>query len=77
MAKVYGFYHKNKIITHWSQVPIVMDLAMVSLILDMSNEHIRRMCVKGVIPAHKIGSEWRINKQDLMNYLGVHNDSIG
>ncbi|MBR1433044.1 MAG: helix-turn-helix domain-containing protein [Ruminiclostridium sp.] len=77
MAKVYGFYHKNKLITSWSQVPVVMDLPMVCVILDVSPEQGRRLCAKGDIKAVKVGGVWRINKCDLMDYLKVDKDSIG
>ncbi len=56
--------------TEWRQVPVLMDSRWATVILGKSPEVVRRDMASGKIPAHKIGGEWRIRKDELMAYLG-------
>ena len=58
-------------ITDWDDVPVVMDLTMVSRIIGMTTRTLKSYCAKGTIPAAKVGGEWRVNKRDLMRHLGL------
>lgn len=50
----------------WDSLPDVLTIRDASAILHMSNESIRLACVKGDIPAVKIGgTTWRISKAKL------------
>ena len=65
---------KPKYFTSWEDVPIVLDISTVAIILGMPYETVRKYVVKGVIPASKIGSLWRITKDSLMTYLDVQRE---
>ena len=60
---------KSRPITNWDQVPIIMDIPMVARILGYHPERIRQLIKLNKIPAYKIGQSWRIEKQDLIDYL--------
>lgn len=65
-------YNKRTYVTDWNKVPIIFDIAYAANLLGMTYEYARRMCVKGIIPAHKISANsWRINKSEFMKYLGL------
>lgn len=50
----------------WDSLPDVLTIRDTAAILHMSNESIRLACVKGDIPAVKIGgTTWRISKTKL------------
>ena len=50
----------------WEFLPDVLTIGDAATILNMSNESIRLACVKGDIPAVKIGgTTWRIGKAKL------------
>ena len=49
----------------WEFLPDVLTIGDAATILHMSNESIRLACVKGDIPAVKIGKLWRISKAKL------------
>ena len=50
----------------WDSLPDVLTIRDAAAILHMSNESIRLACVKGDIPAVKIGgTTWRISKAKL------------
>lgn len=61
----------KKVFTSWDDIPIVFDLPYVAVILGVCPETARRLVQKGTIKAIKVENQWRINKQDLMCYLGV------
>lgn len=62
---------QNRAITNWSQVKLMLRLDEVAFILDVSDEHVRRLCVSGKLPATKIGGVWRVEKGKLQEYLGL------
>ena len=65
-------YNKRTLIYDWSHVPIIMDVAYVANLLGLTYEYTRRMCKRGEIPAYKVGEQsWRINKSDLMKFVGL------
>ena len=64
-------YNKRTLIYDWSHVPIIMDVAYVANLLGITYECARRMCKSGQLPAHKVGEAWRINKSELMKFVGL------
>lgn len=60
-------------VTNWDTVPVLMDTIMVSDILGLNDDTIRRKIRKGEIPAANLGTEkmpeYRIAKEDLREYL--------
>lgn len=55
----------------WSEVPVVVDVAMVCILLQLSEARVKQLCAKGELKATKTGKMWRINKRDLMEYVGA------
>ena len=70
-------YRNKKYVTDWSQVPVLFDVAYAANLLGFTYDHTRRLCVAGIIPAHKVGrNSWRINKSEFMEYLGIAKNSL-
>lgn len=55
----------------WDQVPIIVDLPYVAVVLGANPEVVRRYLASGTLKGFKVGREWRINKRDLMEFVGV------
>lgn len=55
----------------WGKVPVLVDVPLACAILGVSESGIKRLCASGEIPARKVGRMWRINRADLMHYLGA------
>lgn len=60
---------RERPITNWEDVPVIMDVPFVARLLGFTPDKISRKCAKGEIPAHKIFSKWRINKDELIEYI--------
>ena len=56
---------------NWNQVPVVINLPFVAVILKANPEVVRRYLASGKLKGFKVGKEWRINKSDLMDFVGV------
>ena len=54
----------------WDEVPAILTLEQVGVLLDFNEESTRRYCMNGDLPAVKIGKQWRIDKQKLMEMFG-------
>ncbi|MBR4544300.1 MAG: helix-turn-helix domain-containing protein [Lachnospiraceae bacterium] len=54
----------------WDDIPVLIDCKLAAAILGVSPETVRLACVKGELPAFKIGDTWRINKNRFMAYCG-------
>lgn len=61
---------KNKNITSWDEVPVIMDIPYAARLLGFTTDVLSRKCQKGEIPAHKIFNKWRIRKDELMQFIG-------
>ncbi len=62
---------KLNIYTNWQQVPLILTLTQVTYLLNVSREQARKLLAAGIIPAKKVGAEWRVEKSSLLEYLGV------
>lgn len=62
---------KQEPVVGWGQVPIVIDLPYVAVVLGANPEVIRRYLASGKLKGFKVGREWRINKSDLMEFVGA------
>lgn len=60
---------KRREITRWDDVPIVMDLVMAGLILGLTPDRLRLLSRQGEFPATKVGVEWRVEKDELIEYM--------
>lgn len=63
----------KKIPTSWDDVPLVLDIPYIAFMLGLSNERVRQLLANGSIKGIKIDKIWRINKADLMLFLGANN----
>ena len=50
---------------HWNDLPDVLTVRDAAIILHMCETSVRQACVKGKLPAVKIGKLWRISKAKL------------
>lgn len=62
---------KKKTIYNWEEVPVVINLPFVAIILKANPEVVRRYLASGKLKGFKVGKEWRVNKSDLMEFVGV------
>lgn len=62
---------KKEPVVGWEQVPVVVDLPYVAVVLGANPEVIRKYLASGTLKGFKVGREWRINKCDLMEFVGV------
>lgn len=68
---------KRKYVTDWSQVPVVVDVAYVSVLLGLHPRTVEIYLKKGKLKGKKAGRVWRIPKESLEEYVGRNNhDSI-
>lgn len=49
--------------TNWNSVPVLLSPEQAAVLLQMTPEHIRRMCRLGQIPAIHVGKIWRIDRE--------------
>jgi excisionase family DNA binding protein len=66
---------KKKTVYNWDQVPVVINLPFVAVILKANPEVVRRYLASGKLKGFKVGKEWRINKSDLMDFVGVKEET--
>lgn len=62
--------NRIRLITNWEEVPVLVDVPYLVRILGCSEVTVRRLLTSGEIPARKVGANWRIRKEALMEYLG-------
>lgn len=62
---------RSEPVSGWEQVPVIVDLPYVAVILGANPEVVRRYLASGKLKGFKVGREWRINKADLMEFVGV------
>lgn len=70
---------KRKYVTDWSQVPVVVDVAYVSVLLGLHPRTIEKQLKNGELKGFKAGKVWRIRKEALAEYMGYdvnHNREV-
>jgi len=60
----------KKDVFNWAEVPVVINLPYVAVILKANPEVVRRYLATGKLKGFKVGKEWRVNKSDLMAFVG-------
>jgi hypothetical protein len=58
-----------KPITDWDSVPLIFDLPLASRIVGFTPEYLKKMAQRGDFPAFKVGCQWRVGKNALINYV--------
>lgn len=49
---------------NWDEVPLIMGIQELSQLTGYNQNTLKLYCAKGMLPAYKLGKEWRINKED-------------
>lgn len=60
----------TKNIYSWNDVPALMTTNEAALLLKMPEDTVRQYCQAEQLPARRIGKQWRIDKQKLMEQFG-------
>lgn len=55
---------KRPQIYNWEQLPILLTTAQVAELYDLSLVSVKNMIYNGVLPATKVGTRWRILRDD-------------
>ena len=53
---------------NWDEVPLILSIEELSRLTGYNRNTLKLYCAKGLLPAYKLGKEWRINKEDYMNW---------
>jgi excisionase family DNA binding protein len=60
----------------WDDVPSTLNSEEVAELLRVHIQTVKRLLKNGVIPATKIGRAYRVNKLDLMRYMGLIEETV-
>lgn len=61
----------NNKICDWASLPVILSVEETSLILNCSQEQVRKLCRDGIIPAKKVSPRlWAVSKAHLREFLG-------
>lgn len=60
---------KANIITRWDDIPLIFDIPIMVQLLGKSFDCVKKMCQRGQIPAFKIGTEWRFDKEVVRTWI--------
>lgn len=63
------FMTTQKYITNWDDVPVIFDVPFAARLLGFSVDIMTRKCQKGELPAHKVFNQWRIRKDELIQFI--------
>lgn len=55
----------------WADVPSALSTEEVAALLRVHLNTVKKLITEGTLPAHKIGRAYRVNKIDLMRYMGL------
>lgn len=53
----------------WDRLPAVLTTGEVCILLQMTNDTVCRLVQKGIIPAKKIGRDYRFDKERLRKWI--------
>ena len=54
---------------NWESVPLTLNLREASVLLQKTEDNLRKMAQRGKFPAYKNGEFWRVDKADLMQWV--------
>ena len=55
--------------TDWGEIPIIFDMPIAAKLVGKSIDRLKVLARQEKFPAFKVGSEWRIRKDDLLAYI--------
>ena len=59
---------KKNYISNLDNLPYYLTVEMVAALTGFSYETIKKFCQNGILPAHKMGKQWRISQPDFLNW---------
>lgn len=59
---------KKNYIPSLDNLPYYLTVEMVAALTGFSYETIKKFCQNGILPAHKMGKQWRISQHDFLNW---------
>lgn len=71
-------YKPRKACTSWERLPVSMTIEQAAVLLQLTDGGVRELCRRGVVPAVRLGKEWRIARDALRQCLegtGVSGDT--
>ena len=58
--------------TNWESVPVMFDLPYASMLTGKTYDQLLRMIKAGKFPAHRIGKEIRVDKEEFLDWFRSH-----
>ena len=62
---------RTQFVYNWSEVPVILDVPAVCVILGVTEDTVQKLLRKGILKGFEVIRVWRINKKDLMEYIGI------
>ncbi|MGN0136540.1 helix-turn-helix domain-containing protein [Anaerotignum sp.] len=50
----------------WDELPLLIDVAALSILTGLGNQRIRQLCKSGELPAFQVGKKWLVEKEDFI-----------
>ena len=60
---------QRRFYSSWNLAPALLTTEQAGLLLQMTPEHVKRLCAKKKLPAQKIGNLWRVDKDKLKAWM--------
>lgn len=60
---------QRRFYTNWNLAPALLTTEQAGMLLQMTPEHVKRLCARGDLPAQKIGKLWRVDKERLKAWM--------
>lgn len=60
---------EKRLTMNWADVPILIDIPFTMTLLGLSRPTVLKLCQNGELPAVKFGTQWRISRERLKEYI--------
>jgi excisionase family DNA binding protein len=57
---------------NWDSVPVLFGSDVCAMVLGIPINTIQKMAKKGKIPAHKLGKNYRYDKNEIRDWISAH-----
>lgn len=68
---------QSRYFTSWDKVPLLLDMPQAAVLLQITPEHLRRLCKQGKVPAVQVGKGWRISRDVIQQMAGCKDGHAG
>ena len=58
-----------KDLNSWGQLPLALNVRQAAALLNVTERTITRLCVAGQLPAARVGRAWRLDRDELREFL--------